>query len=75
MVHVPSGPDDFLYIRNYDPETWPAGDPPLFGDVDAHMLHYPCATKMYMLKNKDKEEVRSYLIWHLPNALPKSYMI
>jgi arylsulfatase A-like enzyme len=49
---------DFLYIKNYDYESWPAGDPPLFGDVDAHMLHYPCATKMYMLKNKDKEEVK-----------------
>jgi arylsulfatase A-like enzyme len=47
---------DFLYIKNYDYESWPAGDPPLFGDVDAHMLHYPCATKMYMLK--DKEEVK-----------------
>lgn len=45
---------DFLYIRNYDFENWPAGDPPLFGDVDAHMLHYPCPTKLYMLKNKDK---------------------
>lgn len=49
---------DFLYIRNYDPERWPAGDPPLFGDVDAHMLHYPCLTKMYMLVNREKEEVK-----------------
>jgi arylsulfatase A-like enzyme len=46
---------EFLYIRNYEPEKWPAGDPPLFGDVDAHMLHYPCATKMYLLKNRDEE--------------------
>jgi N-sulfoglucosamine sulfohydrolase len=46
---------DFLYIRNYDPDVWPAGEPPLFGDVDAHMLHYPCATKMYMLKNKEHD--------------------
>lgn len=49
--------DDYLYIRNYEPEKWPAGDPPLFGDVDAHMLQYPCATKMYILKNRDKENV------------------
>jgi arylsulfatase A-like enzyme len=49
---------DFLYIKNYDYESWPAGDPPLYGDVDAHMLHYPCATKMYMLKNRDKEGVK-----------------
>lgn len=49
---------DFLYIRNYDYESWPAGDPPLFGDVDAHMLHYPCATKMYMLKNRDRDGIK-----------------
>jgi len=49
---------DFLYIRNYEPEAWPAGDPPLYGDVDAHMLHYPCATKMNILKNKEKEGIK-----------------
>jgi len=43
---------DFLYIRNYDTERWPAGDPPLFGDVDAHMLHYPSPTKISILKNR-----------------------
>lgn len=48
---------DFLYIRNYEPEQWPAGDPPLYGDVDAHMLHYPSPTKVFMLKNKDQEGV------------------
>ena len=50
---------DFLYIRNYDPERWPAGDPPLFGDVDAHMLQYPCPTKTYMLKNRENEDVKN----------------
>lgn len=50
--------NDFLYIRNYEPEQWPAGDPPLYGDVDAHMLHYPSPTKMYMLMNREKEGVR-----------------
>lgn len=43
---------DYLYIINYQPDRWPAGDPPLFGDVDAHMLQYPAPTKMYMLANK-----------------------
>lgn len=51
--------NDFLYIRNYDYENWPAGDPPLYGDVDAHMLHYPCATKIYILKNKKEEGVKN----------------
>ena len=46
---------EYLYIRNYDPDSWPAGEPPLFGDVDAHMLHYPCPTKMHILKNRDEE--------------------
>lgn len=48
---------DFLYIRNYNPELWPAGDPPLFGDVDAHMLHYPSPTKIFILKNRDEVAV------------------
>ncbi len=25
---------DFLYIRNFEPDRWPAGDPPIYGDVD-----------------------------------------
>lgn len=49
---------EFLYIRNYDYENWPAGDPPLFGDVDAHMLHYPCPTKIFLLKNKEESGVK-----------------
>lgn len=49
---------DFLYIRNYNPERWPAGDPPLYGDVDAHMLHYPSPTKIFILKNRDEVAVK-----------------
>ena len=25
---------DFLYIRNYETDRWPSGDPPNFGDID-----------------------------------------
>jgi uncharacterized sulfatase len=25
-----------LYLRNYEPDRWPSGDPPLYGDVDEH---------------------------------------
>ncbi len=45
---------DFLYIRNYEPDRWPAGNPDLenvpsqFGDVD------PSPTKDFMLEHKDK---------------------
>src|SRR6185295_125640 len=27
----------FLYLRNFEPERWPAGDPPIYGDVDQHL--------------------------------------
>ncbi len=49
---------DYLYIRNYDYNNWPAGDPPLYGDIDAHMLQYPCPTKMEMLVNKHEEKMK-----------------
>ena len=49
---------DYLLIKNYTPDAWPAGDPPLFGDVDAHMLQYPAATKMHMLEHKDDPTVK-----------------
>ena len=45
---------EYLYIRNYEPDRWPAGDPPLFGDVDAHMQHYPSPTKNYLLANNTR---------------------
>jgi uncharacterized sulfatase len=25
---------EFLYLRNFAPDRWPAGDPPIYGDVD-----------------------------------------
>ena len=50
--------DEYLLIRNYEPDRWPAGDPPLYGDVDAHMLHYEAPTKIFMLKNKNVENIK-----------------
>lgn len=47
---------DYLYIRNYRPDGWPAGDPPLYGDVDAHMLHYPSPTKIFLLQRPQDPE-------------------
>lgn len=49
---------DYLYIKNYESERWPAGDPPLYGDVDAHMLQYPSSTKLYMLEHREDEKVK-----------------
>ena len=38
---------DFLYIRNFRPELWPAGDPELYADIDGG------PTKTYMLQHRD----------------------
>ena len=42
---------DFLYIRNFLPDRWPAGDPPTFGDCDGG------PTKAYMLENREREDI------------------
>ena len=48
---------DYLYIRNYAPDRWPAGDPELYhsvgpyGDVDAS------PSKKFILDNKYKPEI------------------
>jgi uncharacterized sulfatase len=54
---------EWLYIRNFAPERWPAGDPPPFkpifydcyGDID------PCPTSEYMLDKKDDPQVSRLL--------------
>jgi N-sulfoglucosamine sulfohydrolase len=50
---------DFLYIRNYEPGRWPAGDPVefraergLYGEVD------PSPTKTYMIDHRDDAHVK-----------------
>lgn len=48
---------DYLYILNLAPDRWPAGDPPLYGDIDLHMLQDVSPTKEYMMLNKDKPDV------------------
>lgn len=51
--------DSFLFIHNIAPERWPAGDPPLFGDIDLHMLQDKCPTKEYMMLHKDEPDIRT----------------
>lgn len=48
---------DFLYIRNYEPERWPAGDPPYYGDIDVHDLAYYSASKEYMIRHQNDPDV------------------
>jgi uncharacterized sulfatase len=45
---------DFLYIRNYAVERWPAGDPPGTADVDAS------PTRDYMIRHRDDPRVQPY---------------
>jgi hypothetical protein len=51
--------EDFLYIRNYEPGRWPAGDPDfdswpqsVYGDIDRG------DTKTYMLQHREDPGVR-----------------
>lgn len=44
--------DDWVYIRNYHPERWPAGDPEFYGDIDAS------PTKTYMMEHREDPRVR-----------------
>ena len=46
--------DEFLYIRNIEPDRWPAGDPPILGEVD------PSPTKDLMRARKDDPDFRRY---------------
>ncbi len=45
---------DSLYVRNLEPERWPAGDPPGYGDIDAS------PSKDLLVRNQDNPEVRKY---------------
>ncbi|SEM73222.1 Arylsulfatase A [bacterium A37T11] len=52
----------FLYIHNYSPDRWPAGDPPLYGDVDANMLNYPSPTKVEVMQLAHKPDSAYFLL-------------
>ena len=45
---------DSLYIRNLEPDRWPAGDPPDFGDIDGS------PSKDFLLRNREAPGVRLY---------------
>jgi arylsulfatase A-like enzyme len=50
----------YLYIRNYEPDRWPAGDPPGFGDVDSWNSAYSAPTKDYMIAFQDNPYVKPF---------------
>jgi uncharacterized sulfatase len=43
---------EFLYIRNFKPERWPAGDPDRFADIDDG------PSKTFMLANRERKDVK-----------------
>ena len=68
---------EFLYIRNYKPVRWPAGDPPLYGDVDSHMLQYDAPTKVNILKRKllnDSDEFFDLAFSKRPKAVSYTHL-
>ncbi|MCX2477003.1 sulfatase [Pedobacter sp. MC2016-05] len=50
----------YLYIKNYEPARWPAGDPQFYGDIDPYMFNWPGETKYYLIENKDKPAVKPF---------------
>ena len=46
--------DGHLYIRNLEPDRWPAGDPPIFGEVD------PSPTKDFVRARRDSPGFKRY---------------
>ncbi|MBN2311908.1 MAG: sulfatase, partial [Candidatus Hydrogenedentes bacterium] len=43
---------DYLYIRNFEPDRWPAGDPPVYGDIDGSS-----PTKTYLVEHAEDDGV------------------
>ncbi|MFT4094612.1 MAG: sulfatase [Niabella sp.] len=51
---------EYLLIRNYEPNRWPAGDPPFYGDIDPYMFNWPGETKYYILEHKNDPKVKPF---------------
>ncbi|TCC99396.1 sulfatase family protein [Pedobacter hiemivivus] len=51
---------EFLYIKNYESNRWPAGDPPFYGDIDPYMFNWPGATKYYLIENRNDPKVKPF---------------
>ena len=47
---------EFLYLRNFEPDRWPAGDPPLYGDVDEHLSIDGSPSKQAVVEHGDRQE-------------------
>jgi N-sulfoglucosamine sulfohydrolase len=51
---------DFLYIRNFEPDRWPMGEPEDYGDIDSHPVSpKPSPSKNYMLDHQGDRGVKN----------------
>ncbi len=66
---------DYLYIKNYEADRWPAGDPPLYGDVDPYMLNYPGPAKFFILKHKDDDAQQAFNLAFAKRPIEELYDI
>ena len=49
---------EFLYIRNFKPDRWPAGDPPIYGDIDQAGNITGSPSKAAVVNHEDDPAVR-----------------
>lgn len=73
--HVPCRPDhggypcrgirtsDHAYIRNFEPDRWPVGDPPIYGDTDPAGGVGEGITKTFLLEHRDAPAYARYYEW------------
>ena len=52
--------NDFLYIRNFAPDRWPAGDPPNYGDCDNKGNVGSSPSKAAVVATKDTDRARFF---------------
>ena len=73
--HVPCRPDHsgypcrgirtdrFAYIRNFEPNRWPVGDPPIYGDTDPARSAGKGITKTFLLDHEKDPAYARFYAW------------
>lgn len=51
---------DFLYIKNYSPHLWPAGDPELYHSVGSYGDTDDSPSKQYIMQHKNEKAVAPF---------------
>lgn len=51
---------DYLYIRNYEPDRWPAGDPQVYHSVGPYGDVDDSPSKRYLLENRESQAVEPF---------------